>query len=841
LAILVPLTGLSVVLAAPAQADPFVLTVTVTDALGDPVPDAAVAVRSFGSGTGGQTGQDGVAQVPVGAGTYRVEVSKDGYSSTYFGGADPAYVVVDGDGQASVDGDPVEDNDLGVVELESTTLHQVGGRVLDAGAPVRDVTVEAFRSGDESGPVDTATTDPSGSYLLTLPIGLYSLHYTDAGGTFLPTTYPGEVAVASDGSVTADGHATGCSGLCDVTLSRAPVGSAVAGRVVDALGDPVEGVDVSLAPTGSGGSISATTGPDGRYSVLVAPGTYQVQLARTGFVTTRYGGQMTPSAVTVAEDGTLSVSPAEVLADNHLSDVTLASTPYAVNGRVVDADGAGLAGMRVRALPHGSTDPAEAVDSTTSGPDGAYGLDLPVGRWDVSFVDDDATAPAYSSTSLAEPLVVAQGGALRVGGLPVPGVPDVSMSVPPFVTATLTAGVRDLTYAPVDGLTVSAVPAGGGAAASTTTGADGVLGDHGRFRLVLPPGAYQLTIDGGDDWEDLPIGWLSVASNGAMSLDGRPLQNTNLGTLYVYGATRHPLSGSVTDGTHGLSGVTVTAYEVDPEDPGVALQATAGTTTSASDGSWTLADAQGLPVGYYVVRFTAPSYDTTWFGGTAPTFLEVDQGGAVRSGTTEFPTATLPATALSATATTPTTPSAPTVVTAPVLSGSRVVGRTVRTTLGTWSIPLGGETVRVRWFLDGRPADRWSSGAQHQRFTVPASARGRQLTYTVTVAGVSNRPDATWTSRAYAVPRAASRTAALAHARWVRVDVRAAGVAVPTGRLVLREHGRVVGVARLRADERGVEWLRLAVPAGRHRVTVAYEGSRAVAPSRTTVEVIAPR
>ncbi|MDR7360642.1 carboxypeptidase-like regulatory domain-containing protein [Nocardioides marmoribigeumensis] len=996
-------------------------------------------------------------------GTYQVEYSAHGYDSTWYGGADtPASIVIDASGQASIGGRPVPDNTLDDVTLLPATPHPVSGEVVDDdGAPLSGVLVEAFDAeGSPTEPAASATTGEDGAYVIDLIAGYFSVRYTDPTERHY-TGYLGggpdrQLNVEEDGRLWLYGRLP-CPSLCPVALISKPT---VSGRVVDALGDPVAGVSVSVDPIGtSTDSGTATTASDGGYVVPVEPGTYQVTLQKTGWAGTRYGGPESPTTVTVADAGST------------LDDVVLASTPFALSGSVTTADGP-PSGVVVDVFPQGSTDPADLVDSQTVGSQGGYTVSLPVGRYDLAVRDDDAAAPAYVSTVLAE-VTVGQDGALTVGGAPVATLPPVELTVS---LATLphdvVGSVADVLGAPVDGVTVRAVPVGSGLATTTTSGADDSLGDHGRFRLGLVPGSYELHAGGGADWLDtsytggdtstalvtvqlngavlvngvgcpgadlgqvevqgrpvhvlrgsvaegdhplsgitveafvpgdlstpvasttsgpdgtwvldgdhgVPVGTYGVKLSGAsggstydaawfggdpasevvvaqdgvvsvaqvpvadatlgrvvltrapssvthpvvgtvvdvtgapvsgltvravpegsggaptattgpdggyrldlvpgaydlgvdggadwldatvgtvtVQLDGTVLDGTtavadgDLGEQQVLGSTAYPLHGAVAEGGHPLPGVTVSAYS--PDDRTTPL----ATTTSGDDGRWTLGGADGLVVGTYVVRLTGADHDAAWFGGATATPVVVGQGGTVTVDGSPLAGAVLPTVTLTRTVTEDPTPDptdaptdpepapapepelAPTVVTAPVLSGTVGAGRTVTTTLGTWSVALAGRDVRVRWLLDGAPAGRWSSGAHSQRFTVPVWARSRRVSYRVVVARAGTRPAGVWTSRSYVVPKAVSRTRASLTRSRLTIAVTAPGAARPNGLLVIRDGRRVVRRARLRPEGEGVRVVRLVLPRGRHRLTVVYGGNRRVIGSTTRLTVSVPR
>lgn len=644
---------LQALVAAPAHAAPNLAEGAVVDALGQELADVAVealaapAYTSVASST--TTDVAGTYGLPLPAGTYHLRFSKAGFETTFYGGEVPLEVVVDDEGAITAGGEPVEDNLLDDVVMTGTGRFGVTGVVTDqAATPLPGILVEAFAAGGDEVATDEATTDGSGSYALQVPAGTYLFRYSDPGGSHLGTWYggdadPTEVVVDQDTS------------LATVTLAEPEAGQEfpVAGVVVDANHDPVDGVAVTLTPvdpsTDSGSDITRTAGEEaGFYSVSVLPGRYRVGYSKTGFVTTSYGGLATPATVTVSDNGTLSVDPAEELVGNRLADLVLESDPFEVTGAARDqATGTPIEGITVRAFPAGSTDPAEVVatDLATDAA-GRYALALPIGGYDLELSDRDDQDPTYTTATLAD-VRVSQGGALSVAGSPVEALPDVQLAVSSADTPHPVVGsLVDANGTEIDGLTVTAVPLGSGTADSATSGADGALGDHGRYRLMLTPGDYRIEIDGGTRWVDTTYvgegtsaASVTVQPNGTVLVNGVETVGGELGATEV-ASLPVTVSGSVERSTGGaLAGIAVTAYAAD--DAGGAVVDSAGPT--AADGSYTL----DLPVGAHAVRFSDadPSdgtYVTTWLDGDSA--VVVNQDGTVTVG--EQTGATIPVVAM---------------------------------------------------------------------------------------------------------------------------------------------------------------------------------------------------
>ena len=152
-------------------------------------------------------------------------------------------------------------------------------------------------------------------------------------GTFLVPLQPGTWTL----EVSAFGHATktipvtvgvGEVRQLDVVLQADDVG-AVAGRVADEVGTPLEGVVLSLEGT----PLGATTTTNGRYRIDGVPaGDYTLVVRKTGFGLQRLDVTV-PAGATTTVDVAMAVSRAVAVAGDHLNSITtlLTENGYAVS------------------------------------------------------------------------------------------------------------------------------------------------------------------------------------------------------------------------------------------------------------------------------------------------------------------------------------------------------------------------------------------------------------------------------------------------------------------------------------------------------------------------------
>lgn len=629
---------------APAHAAPTTLTGTVEDALEALLPGVTVEPRDLVTnspvpGRSVTTGADGDYALSLEPGDYRIWFVETGYTPEPYGGADdPTTVTVTSAGGVVLDGDPQEDGDLGRFTLQATATRTVSGTVTAGGAGYGGVTVRAYAEDDDETVVASTTTAGNGGYGLVLPLGRYHLELVaPIASPQYATTFLGGNDTPTLVTVSATDVPLGATALALAANQTFPI----VGRAVDANGEGVNGLTATVSPIGAGTTVTGpTAGTDagaGAFSVSVPPGSYQVSFSGSGFVDTSFpGAGVAASTVTVAPNGGLSANGTE-LPTRRLEDVEVPSTGRPVSGRVTTIEGTGLPGLTVRATPvEGDGSPVSA----TSGADGAYTLQVPIGSWTVDVTDDDGTSPQYAGTPVAGGKVVRvdQDGTFAVDGTMVSALPDQPLSeATPHTAYAVLGDLTDANGDPVTGVTVTAT--GGAMVVESTSSAEG------RYSLPLRPGSYRVRTAAtaafaATDYthETATAVDVVVSSAGTVTVDAdgagpalpaevpgrllKPIELAGLQTTVVTGR-------AVAAGPTPLAGIT--AKGLAASDTSV-VGGTSGQT--GADGTYALA----LRIGTYVVELTDtngtdPTYSRVFLGGTtdpeAATEVKVAQGGVV--------------------------------------------------------------------------------------------------------------------------------------------------------------------------------------------------------------------
>jgi len=330
------IAGLTIGLAAPAQAAPVGVTTTLTDAAGNGLDGfvVAYALQSDGYFDFAKSARvaDGQVRIDVEPGTYRFEFGDedDVHVSEYYNDQVDFNLA-----EAVAVTGPLA---LAPVSLAArTTL--AGQVVAPSGKPIEDAQVQVYNA-DTGSTVAYAYTKADGTWAAGVDAGAYKVRFSASGYAF--EYYSNQSTLAAADAVVAGAN------LGQVTLSR---GSVVQGGIVNAAGAPLERAQATLY-TPSGAQIATDlTDATGNYRIEgVAPGAYVVRFSDpVGEYLTEWNSDKadleTADAVEVGVDAIVSVNAA--LAPDPAAAIDPATVD--VSGVVTDSSGAPVIGARVDA------------------------------------------------------------------------------------------------------------------------------------------------------------------------------------------------------------------------------------------------------------------------------------------------------------------------------------------------------------------------------------------------------------------------------------------------------------------------------------------------------------
>ncbi|HYK02078.1 MAG TPA: carboxypeptidase regulatory-like domain-containing protein [Thermoanaerobaculia bacterium] len=320
------------------------------------------------------TNASGAYRFSLPAGDYRFVAADDArvYATAYYGGSRSF--------ETSTAIDVVAGEQRGNVQLALTRGARITGHVngpdLTIGAYNLDGTLHA-----------SATSDATGSYTLVVAPGDYRIAVSDPSMTFATLFYGGAThfRLAQTLSV------TGNMSAIDVTLPR---GGRISGTVRDALTTlPLAGITVAAYDEAGLAIAFATTGADGRYASVVAPGAYRIVAFDPQLnYATSYAGNASSYETT---------GPVAVEADAMLATNFTMRRGIRVSGTVTHQNGGALTGVEVFALDPSGNRVAGAVTNN-----GAFTIVVAPGTY--RFVASDPLGRYAASTPTGE-LTIAQG------------------------------------------------------------------------------------------------------------------------------------------------------------------------------------------------------------------------------------------------------------------------------------------------------------------------------------------------------------------------------------------------------------------------------------------------
>jgi hypothetical protein len=180
--------------------------------------------------------------------------------------------------------------DQGEGDSDDTTRDLAGTVSNAAGTHLEGITVSAYRT---DGTVAlTTSTDGSGAYSMSLAPGTYTVGYSDDSGAYGPGRWGNTGFTADSGTAgTITISSADVTGI-DVLL---PTARHITGTVSDPSSGGLANVEVDIYDASGIPCATATTAADGKFSIAVAPGQFEVGF--TDGTGTRAGGYWAPTGL----------------------------------------------------------------------------------------------------------------------------------------------------------------------------------------------------------------------------------------------------------------------------------------------------------------------------------------------------------------------------------------------------------------------------------------------------------------------------------------------------------------------------------------------------------------
>jgi hypothetical protein len=472
---------------------------------------------------------------------------------------------------------------LWVAPAAQAAAGQIAGTVTGGSPAVALAGISVTLYDSDQGFVTNTTTAGDGTYAFPgLASSNYYVGFSDPTGAHLTRYANGETSLANADPITVTDPQT-----TTVDANLPPAGT-FTGLVQDS-GGPVAGITVTAyLSNGRPSDFSTTTGTDGRFSLSVDPGTYEI-----GF--TDVGRDTSTPDVDQFYDGKPTIQTADPVAIGAGQTMDLGTTTLAAGGAITGAVTTGSsvpAGIEVDLYGQNG----DFEQSTTTDGSGAYTFTgLAPGMYKVGFLGGSSglnVAPSFydNQSSLAAATLV-----------PLSAGASVTLATEALATGgSITGTATDAgSSTGLPGIVVAAYDASGSFVTSTTTAAGGT------YALVgLAPGTYSVA------FSDPNGAYLTryyadsrslAAATPVTVVAGQP--TTGIDQALPQAGL---IAGTVTAGGTGLADVEVTVYDADRSAVAVAF--------TGSDGTYTVG---GLEAGSYFVGFTP--FSST---GLAPQFFD---------------------------------------------------------------------------------------------------------------------------------------------------------------------------------------------------------------------------
>ena len=343
--------------------------------------------------------------------------------------------------------------------------------------PIADIQVQAIASGPSGGVVDT-TTNPDGLYVIEglTNVG-FRLSFYDGSGEY-QNGFRGATGLVIDPADAAPVVAGGNPVGVDVVLPAEPDPlPTIRGLVLDNLGIPVEGVQVSAFSTDFPMQCGTTTAADGTYEITdLRVGRYFVYLTSDVQPNGYYAVAFPSNFVTHPSEATVVTVAANVIGINIKFPAT-----FSISGEVDNTLGDPVGGIDLSAC--------EVIEGglcsfVTSEPDGSYSISrLVAGSYIIQQGDPTLTYQSGYHVDGPAGVVADRSAATQVAA----GATDVVLlAVPnPRITGTIT----DPAFVPLEGIDVSACSLPDSEVCGSATTAA-----NGTFAVSVDPGTYALRV-----------------------------------------------------------------------------------------------------------------------------------------------------------------------------------------------------------------------------------------------------------------------------------------------------------------------------------------------------------
>ena len=173
---------------------------------------------------------------------------------------------------------------------------------------------------------------------------------------------------------------------------------------------------------------------------------------------------------------------------------------------------------------------------------------------------------------------------------------------------------------------------------------------------------------------------------------------------------------------------------------------------------------------------------------------------------------------------------------APKVSGTKKVGKTLKATAGTWPVP--GVSLKYQWLRDGKAI----GGATGSSYKLKVKDAGARLSVRVT-ASSPGYPSAAATSSSVKVAKLKAKVSVKLAKKSIKakqrgkvtVTVKISGIKKPTGKLLIRDGKKTIKTVTLKAKHQGKVTVKLPkLKKGKHKISAQLKATKQLAKSTSS-------
>src|SRR5882724_2558447 len=383
---------------------------------------------------------------------------------------------------------------------------------------------------------DSTTTDSSGNYSLSIPVGTYNVQVTPPSGSGFTS------AVAVNQNINAS---------TVINFVLVPSGTVtLSGHVLDGMGQPLANQTVAIAPSGTSNYVSSVTDTNGNYNFQVSVGNYLIRVSGSNSLSTN-----APANYSIQSSATLSLQQSKIM------DIPL--NVYKLSLNVQDSAGNPQPNTKISTNAPNDTAPIGTVTNTSASSNYTSSAGLVTDASGSATLWLFPTSNGNNYTITATPPTGNSFVTTNLSGVTLTANRQVTLTM--ATPVTLSGHVLDGVGQPLANQTVAIAPSGTNNYISSTTDSGG------NYSFSVAPGNYLVRVSGNNPASaNAPANYSIQSVGGALVLTQNKVMDI---PLSVYSIALH---------VQDINGSPVSNVKISTNAPSETVPVGTLTTSSAS-------------------------------------------------------------------------------------------------------------------------------------------------------------------------------------------------------------------------------------------------------------------